>query len=757
MKPPSLSSHFVAVLFLAASNFPQLHAAIPPELRSWLESPQAWQRDTDGPIVSLGPKGRFDDTHIFAPAVALEDGVFKLWHCGSTSDVANRVFKLGLSTSDDGRNFTRHPESPVYEFGNGTNSILTPTLLRHPNGATLREDGRLRMWFSSTSFKDKSTLHTLHEATSEDGIHWSKPSPVLLENVYAPTVIKTGRFYQMWYTDVSGSPWIMRHAASEDGTKWRVTPEPVVGIDQNWEKQNLFYPTVIKIGDAYLMWYGSYWTGRSNTTALGLAASLDGLKWYKHPDNPVYKPDPDRPWESHYTTSQSIMQLPDGSLRMWYASRKKPPFTNKYFAINTAVWNTPEPTTRSSRREEAHLKNSSLRNPRSALEPFRAWQSDTRAQLRAILGIPKERVPLNAEKRGQFEWDGIVIEQWVFTSEAGSRVPAVLYRPKEPPAKMPAIVLTFGHGGSKSQWQYNVGGQLYARMGLACLALDPIGEEERHATGRLGTRAHDPKAVSERADKASRLIMGKLVFDTMRGVDFLMERDDIDPNRIGVAGNSLGGAKAGWMAALEPRIKMAIVSGWAYQDIALRTKYCTKLPNQRMRELIGWADYAALAAPDCAVKIMNGDADWVIDREGDKSAWTGMDNAVKAASTIYEALNAPDKVETWYERDGGHRPYFAYKEALEWIRLHLGTPAMTLEQIRALPTINSGDFCDRHGIKLERLYGTPLHQRGATLPDLGIRPTPREKLACLKPDELGSDDFTVEGWLKRIEGSNDSN
>ncbi|MCZ6671704.1 MAG: hypothetical protein O7C75_02070, partial [Verrucomicrobia bacterium] len=207
---------------------------------------------------------------------------------------------------------------------------------------------------------------------------------------------------------------------------------------------------------------------------------------------------------------------------------------------------------------------------------------------------------------------------------------------------------------------------------------------------------------------------------------------------------------AGWMAALEPRIKMAIVSGWAYQDIALRTKYCTKLPNQRMRELMNWAEYAALASPDCAVKIMNGDADWVIDREDDKSAWSGMSKAIDNASAIYESLGAKGKVETWYEADGGHRPYFAYKEALEWIHHHLGTPAMSLEEIRNLPTMNSGEYCDQNDIQLERLYGTPLHQRGATLPDIGIRPTPRELLACLKLGELGGDDFTVEGWLKQI-------
>lgn len=721
---------------------------IPFELRRWLE-PQSWERDTDGPIVSLGQAGDFDDTHIFAPAVARENSRFSLWYCGSRGSVAQRVFRLGLATSRDGKRFDKRSSGAVLDFGDDRRSVLTPSLLRDPGGSPRREDGKLRMWFSSTRFKDASGLHTLHETFSEDGVHWSAPSAALLKDCYAPTIIKTGRSYQLWYTDVAAEPWIIRHASSPDGRKWRLTREPVLQLDQDWERGRLFYPTVVRIDGQYLMWYGSYWSARASTTALGFAASLDGLKWYKHPGNPVLRPDPGRAWESHYVTSQSLIRRADGSFRIWYASRKKPPFVNKYFAINTARWAGPRKGGPGSFGESIIINGTDPGRVRS-------WQKKTRKILRRMLGIPERRVPLASESRGQLEHDGIVIEKWVFTSEPGSRVPAVLYRPKSPPGPMPAIVLTFGHGGSKSQWQTNYAGQLYARLGLACLALDPIGEEERHARGRLGTRAHDPRSVHDRAERAGRLIMGKLVFDTMRGIDFLMERDDIDHERVGVAGNSLGGAKAAWMAALEPRIKMAIVSGWALDDIGLRTKVCTMVPNQRMREICTWVEYASLAAPHCAVLVMNGDADWIIDRDEDGSAWIGTRRVVDRVTRIYEILGASDaKAKSWFEKGGGHRPYFAYREALEWIHGHLGTPGWSLERIRALPTLNSGRWCDEHGIELEQLYGTALHQRGATLPDLGLRPTPRDRLSCLEASERGSAEFTIEGWLTRIEGGSE--
>jgi predicted GH43/DUF377 family glycosyl hydrolase len=335
-----------AALVLFGFPLPAPADDLPPELSHWL-APQSWQRDVTGPIISLGNPGQFDDMHIFAPCVAEEKGAFQLWYSGSRGAPGNRVFRLGLATSSNGKQFEKYAENPVFQMADNEHSVLTPALLRNGDGTVLRENGKLRLWFASARL-GKSGLHTLHETTSTDGIKWDDPSPVLLENVYCPTILKSDAGYEMWFSDVSRRPWILRHAKSSDGRSWTVEKKPVMVLSQNWEAEVLVYPTVLKIDGVYLMWYGSYDNAiRRETTAIGFAASLDGVNWHKHPQNPVHRPDPTRPWESNYVGSGCVMRLVDGSFRYWYASRKQPPFNNLYFAINTAHWSGPALTAKS--------------------------------------------------------------------------------------------------------------------------------------------------------------------------------------------------------------------------------------------------------------------------------------------------------------------------------------------------------------------------------------------------------------------------
>jgi dienelactone hydrolase len=381
---------------------------------------------------------------------------------------------------------------------------------------------------------------------------------------------------------------------------------------------------------------------------------------------------------------------------------------------------------------------------------FAEAQSRWRERLRTQLGIPGERPALEPDPRGQLELGDVTIEKWVFTSEPGSRIPALLYRPRAPQGRLPAIVLTYGHGGSKSTWEHQYAGQLYAKMGLACLAMDPLGEEERNLRGGMGTRAHDEAQADAIAARAGRLMMGKLVYDAMRGMDFLEQRPDVDAQRIGVAGYSLGGATGAWVTMLDPRVKLSLVCGWAFDDVTLRTKLCTRVPNVLLRQQLTWPEYASLAAPHCALLVMNGDSDTVIDTDADNSAWRGTSETMRAVEFVYAQHGAPGRAKTWFEPNAGHRPYFLDKAALAWIHEHLGTPGSSWAQIHALPTVNAGQWLDTHAVQLERLYGTPLHWRGATLPDVGATWLPRERLAVLSSAEAGQPAFTLEGWLSAI-------
>ena len=341
-----ISFLFVVVFATAVDRLSTAEVGeIPARLQRWL-GPQKWERDVEGPILSLGKAGEFDETHIFAPTVATDGGKFLLWYCGSQGiahDLSKqrtpdeRVFKLGLATSADGKRFDRHA-GPVYGLSEDRMSILTPTILRNSDGSVLREDGKMRMWFSSARFGAGGRVQSIQESSSEDGVHWSEASPIQLERAYAPSVIKTQQGYQMWYTQPGKYPWVMRHARSEDGKKWTLTSEPILEITQPWEHYVMIYPIVMTVDDVHLMWYASYLHENRETTGIGFAVSEDGITWHKHPENPVLRPDPARPWESHYVSSQCAMRMADGTFRMWYASRKVPPFTNLYFALNTAAW-----------------------------------------------------------------------------------------------------------------------------------------------------------------------------------------------------------------------------------------------------------------------------------------------------------------------------------------------------------------------------------------------------------------------------------
>ncbi len=376
-----------------------------------------------------------------------------------------------------------------------------------------------------------------------------------------------------------------------------------------------------------------------------------------------------------------------------------------------------------------------------------------REELWRILGRPRATVEPAGEVRDRIEWDGVAVEKLVYESEPGQAVPALLYLPTACPPPFPALVLGMGHGESKTTPGPLHAGPLFARLGIACLCADPIGEEERNRTGHRGTRAHDAADVSARSRGAGRKMIGKMVWDLMMGLGYLATRRDVDARRLGCAGVSLGGTVAGYLLALDERLKVAIPAGWFFRPEDREIgKDCSRIPAEEMQQVMSNGELLGLAAPHCAVLVANGDADTVIDKQGSGMvAVRGLGASLEQAQGIYRLYaGAEGRIGALLEPGGGHRHYYLARSALLWAHAHLQPAGISAAQLLELPEMLYGDWADRCGVALEPLYGTPLHFRGLRLPDLQVRPLPDADRRCLEPGEVGTARFTLEGWLDGV-------
>jgi dienelactone hydrolase len=54
------------------------------------------------------------------------------------------------------------------------------------------------------------------------------------------------------------------------------------------------------------------------------------------------------------------------------------------------------------------------------------------------------------------------------------------------------------------------------------------------------------------------VLWGMMVYDSIRALDFLLERPDVDRDRIATLGISMGSTMAWWLAALDERVKVTV-------------------------------------------------------------------------------------------------------------------------------------------------------------------------------------------------------
>jgi dienelactone hydrolase len=191
-----------------------------------------------------------------------------------------------------------------------------------------------------------------------------------------------------------------------------------------------------------------------------------------------------------------------------------------------------------------------------------------REVLRGMGWLPDTRGPLHARITNSVARDGYRIDGLVFESLPGLFVTANLYVPAGGSQPFPAVLGTAGHSDvGKAADTYQPVWVNLARRGVMVLAYDPPAQGERFedydrqtrkARVGTGTRAHSH--AGQQCLLTGTSIARYFACDGVRAIDYLLTRPDVDPRRIGVAGNSGGGTQAAWLAIVEPRLAVVDVS-----------------------------------------------------------------------------------------------------------------------------------------------------------------------------------------------------
>jgi cephalosporin-C deacetylase-like acetyl esterase len=225
---------------------------------------------------------------------------------------------------------------------------------------------------------------------------------------------------------------------------------------------------------------------------------------------------------------------------------------------------------------EARQRRKQLIDAISTPQAILERQRSVTEQVWKILGGPLERTPLNPRVTGILERPGYRIEKLLFESRPRLYVTANLYVPAAE-GRHPAILGPLGHSGNGKAWpSYQKLFSNLARKGYVVLAYDPFGQGERieYPGSRAGQSAIGTSATSEHEYAGRRLILlganfGLFrVWDGIRGIDYLLTRAEVDPERIGCCGQSGGGTLTQFLAALDSRIRVAVVSEGNTENLA---------------------------------------------------------------------------------------------------------------------------------------------------------------------------------------------
>ena len=302
------------------------------------------------------------------------------------------------------------------------------------------------------------------------------------------------------------------------------------------------------------------------------------------------------------------------------------------------------------------------KNPTSATR----WQQRARARLVERLGgFPAKRSPLNVEVLETKDLGGYTREKIVFDTRENLSAVGYLLLPKNAPRPLPAVVCVSGHGkglfdivgmndDGSQRTERNVGyAKEYALQcvehGYATFAVEQLafGTRRDEAARRAGPQVESCRPAACAALLFGQTMAGWRAWDVMRSIDYLATRPEVDVARVATLGASGGGTTSLITAAVDPRVKVAVVSAYfnTFRDSIVSLSHCPDNYVPGLLQDMEMYDLSGLVAPR-ALFVESGRNDRIF-------PIAGSEKAAAKAREIYEVYGVPERF--GYElHDGGH-------------------------------------------------------------------------------------------------------
>jgi len=182
-------------------------------------------------------------------------------------------------------------------------------------------------------------------------------------------------------------------------------------------------------------------------------------------------------------------------------------------------------------------------------------------KLLQLLGdLPTDK-PISVTVLKLEERDGYRLESLLLDLNGIEQVPAYIATPLKGNGPYPLVVFNHSHGGnyangrneflhSSPYLQQPSFAKTLTEMGYAACCIDMWGFNERGG-----------KTESELVKEMlwqGQVLWGMMIYDNMRMVEYMCQREDIDDSRIATIGMSMWGLMAWWLAALDERIQVTV-------------------------------------------------------------------------------------------------------------------------------------------------------------------------------------------------------